>query len=177
MHPPRIYRASYIGLHCYFLTFCTGNRRPVFVAEALVSPVLTQFRQSLTDWGFANLAYCFMPDHVHVLCEARREDADLLPCVSDAKQRSGYAFAQWAGSRLWQPGFYDHVLRNEDRVPAVVRYIMGNPVRAGLTRQLGEYAFCGSDVYSTEEIIACLETWSPPWATAAKTARFEVRQP
>ena len=161
MHPPRIRRFPYTGLQRYFLTFCTDRRRPIFTGGSAVSLVLGHFRESTARHGFANLAYCFMPDHLHLLCEAEREDADLLPFVSNAKQRSGYAFKKSNGHRLWQVGFYDHVLRDGDRVPAVIRYIMENPVRAGLTSRMGEYQFCGSEKYSIEEIAACPEIWSP----------------
>jgi REP-associated tyrosine transposase len=162
MHPPRIPGFPYVGLQRYFLTFCTEQRRLVFTCGAAVGPVLEQIRQSSTRHGFANLAYCFMPDHVHLLLEGRREDADLCPCVSDAKQRSGFEFRQSAPYRLWQTGYYDHVLRDEDNVFAVVRYIFENPVRAGLASGVGEYKVCGSDVYSIDQILACPEVWSPP---------------
>jgi putative transposase len=161
VHPPRIPGFPYVGLQRYFLTICTDHRRPVFVCAPVVLPVLAQFRRSTARFGFAVLAYCFMPDHVHFLYEAMREDADLLSCISDAKQRSGYAFRRSNGNRLWQVGFYDHVLRDDDRVPVVIRYIVENPVRAGLATRLGDYEFCGSDRYSMEEIAACNEVWSP----------------
>jgi putative transposase len=161
MHPPRIRLFAYTGLQRYFLTLCTDERCPVFVCESTVSLVLGHFRQSIAQHGFVNLAYCFMPDHLHLLCEARREDAHLVPFVSDAKQRSGYAFRRSTGHRLWQPGFYDHVLRDEDRALSVVRYIMTNPMRAGLASRLGEYDFCGSDAYSVEELLACPDIWDP----------------
>lgn len=44
---------------------------------------------------------------------------------------------------------------------AVVRYVVTNPVRAGLVRDLGEYPFCGSDLFSMDEIRACSEMWDP----------------
>jgi REP element-mobilizing transposase RayT len=162
MHPPRLRHFSYVGLHRYFLTVCTDGRRPVFVSEQAVSPVLAQFRQSATASGFAILAYCLMPDHLHLLQEAEREDAALLPSIALAKQLSGHAFSLTAGRRLWERGFYDHVLRDEDGTLAVINYIIGNPVRAGIRRSLGEYEFCGSDKYSMEEICACTEIWCPP---------------
>ena len=40
---------------------------------------------------------------------------------------------------LWQPGFYDHALRGEEDRLAVARYIVANPLRAGLVRRLGDY--------------------------------------
>ncbi len=158
----------------YFLTLCVHMRRPVFTSADTVSPALGQFRHSAERYGFAQLAYCFMPDHLHLLSEARTVESDLVRFVHDAKQRTGYAFKRRTGERLWQPGFYDHVLRDEDDVVAVVRYIVTNPVRAGLAREIGEYPFCGSDVFSMDEIRACSEMWDP--GSQRKTKR-RARQP
>lgn len=39
----------------------------------------------------------------------------------------------------WQPAFHDHALRkDEDRIN-VARYIVANPLRAGLVERLGDY--------------------------------------
>jgi REP element-mobilizing transposase RayT len=35
--------------------------------------------------------------------------------------------------RLWQDRFHDHVLRKNENAPAVVQYILDNPIRKGLT--------------------------------------------
>ena len=102
-----------------------------------------------------------MPDHLHLLCEARTVESGLVSFVHDAKQRTGYAFARRTRTRLWQQGFYDRILRDEDDMLAVVRYIVTNPVRAGLARDVGEYPFCGSDLFSMDEICACSELWDP----------------
>lgn len=53
---------------------------------------------------------------------------------------------------LWQPGYYERILRDDDSTNAVIRYIWENPIRAGLTKQLGEYPYCGSDVYELSDI-------------------------
>ena len=111
--------------------------------------------------AFQVIAYCFMPDHLHLLCEGLAVDSSLTAFVHDAKLRSGYTAIRRTGHRLWQEGFYDHVLRDEDAAVSVVRYIVANPVRAGLAREIGKYPFCGSDVYSMDEIRACLQTWEP----------------
>ncbi len=161
VHPPRVRAFSYTGLRRYFLTLCVHMRRPVFTSAEAVSPVLEQFRHSAGEHGFAHLAYCFMPDHLHLLCEARTVESGLVSFVHDAKQRTGYAFARRTRTRLWQQGFYDRILRDEDDMLAVIRYIVTNPVRAGLARDVGEYPFCGSDLFSMDEICACSELWDP----------------
>jgi putative transposase len=161
MRPPRVPGFSYVGLRRYFLTICVRGRRPVFISHETVSAVLAHFRQSAERHGFDSLAYCFMPDHVHLVCQARTAVSDFGAFVHDAKQRSSYAFKRSTAERLWQDGYYDHVLRDEDKLLSVVRYVLSNPVRAGLARAIGEYPFCGSDLYSMDEICACGEMWTP----------------
>jgi len=67
--------------------------------------------------------------------------------------RSGFAFARRSGRRLWQDGYYDHVLRDDESTIAVARYIFENPVRAGLARRVEEYPHSGSEVFSMAEIL------------------------
>jgi len=40
---------------------------------------------------------------------------------------------------VWQPGFHDHALRKEEDVRAVARYVVANPLRAGLVQRIGDY--------------------------------------
>ena len=60
------------------------------------------------------LAYCVMPDHVHVLLEGMTETADLRDAVARWKQRTGYIWRRCYGAQLWQPGYHDRVLREGD---------------------------------------------------------------
>ena len=122
---------------------------------------LTQFRESARAFAFEITAYCFMPDHAHLLCIALSDASDLVAFVAAAKQQTAYRFSKSIQGRLWQKGFYDHVLRDDDQTLAVVRYIVTNPVRAGLTTGIGDYPFCGSDAYSIQEIAGCQEMWTP----------------
>jgi len=46
-----------------------------------------------------------------------------------------------ARGRLWDRGVHDHALRSDESLRAVARYIVLNPVRAGLVRKVGLYPF------------------------------------
>ena len=69
------------------------------------------------------------------------------------KQRTGFDWKTRTGARLWQAGFYDRVLREHDDTRAVVRYIVMNPVRAGLVTEAGDYPWTGSLRYTLTEIL------------------------
>jgi putative transposase len=100
---------------------------------------------------FRVLAYCFMPDHLHLLVQGESDGADLQRFVKDWKQMTGFKHAKGYGFRLWQVGFFDYVLRSDEDTNRHAQYILSNPIRAGLTHTIGEYPFAG-----------CVETWSEP---------------
>jgi putative transposase len=105
--PPRVAGFSYKGPHRYFLTICTFNRQKFFADAATVSDTLLQFRKTSTAEAFAISAYCFMPDHSHLLVEGLSDRSDLKRFCKLAKQRSGQLHARKHGGPLWQEGYYD----------------------------------------------------------------------
>jgi len=102
-----------------------------------------------------------MPDHVHLLLEGCNEDADLRSAMHTWKQRTGSEWKRRFGQRLWQSGYYDYVLRDEDSVPAIVKYIIGNPVRAGIVADASQYPFTGSSRYRLEDLADGVMDWRP----------------
>ena len=72
-YPRHLPTFSYVGLHRYFLTWCTESRLGLFVTSNAVELVKLQILRAAGDEAFALLAYCFMPDHVHLLIEARSD--------------------------------------------------------------------------------------------------------
>jgi putative transposase len=159
--PARLKAFDYVGYHRYFLTFCTNERRLVFIAPEPVACVLTQFRRAATAYGVALSAYCFMPDHVHLLAEGTHVNADGRTFISRAKQLSGFHFAKAFGHRLWQHYGYEHVLRAQEDTLGVARYLLANPIRAGLCDDVREYPYVGSDVYSIVEIAEAVQMAKP----------------
>jgi REP element-mobilizing transposase RayT len=85
-----------------------------------------------------------MPDHVHWMFELRA--ADLPDIARRMKSSSALALNRLAGRRstVWQPGYFDHALRTEESLARQALYILGNPVRAGLAGQIGEYPYAWS---------------------------------
>ena len=45
--------------------------------------------------------------------------------------------------QLWQRGYFDHIVRREEKLGQVAEYILNNPVRAGLVRDWAQYQFSG----------------------------------
>lgn len=41
---------------------------------------------------------------------------------------------------VWQEGYHDHAVRSEEDLRKLARYVVANPVRAGLVERLGNYS-------------------------------------
>jgi REP-associated tyrosine transposase len=136
-YPKHLDSFDYLGLHRYFLTFCTHDRQSLFHIAAHVALVESHFLQTAEAMGFADLAHCFMPDHLHAAVEGRDENADLKAFVARMKQYTEFHFKKTFGRQLWQRYGYEHVIRHDEPTRAIIRYILENPIRAGLVRAVG----------------------------------------
>jgi len=94
-----------------------------------------------------------MPDHIHLLVEGTTSEANLRRFVKLSKQRSGFGFARVTGQRLWQDGYFERVLRKDEDAKEIARYILENPVRAGLVKWPAEYRYLGSTVWNIDALI------------------------
>ncbi len=88
-------------------------------------------------------AYCVMPDHVHLVVSPS-PSCDIVQFVGAFKN-----LAQRAAWRLgvrgafWQRSFWDHFVRSDEDLNAVIAYVLNNPVRAGLADTPEAYRFAG----------------------------------
>jgi putative transposase len=157
-NPGHLKAFGYIGPYGYFLTFCTDSRRRLFVTGERVDLVLSQIERSIAEESFSISAYCFMPDHLHLLIEGRAESSDCRRFITRGKQFSGFHYAKTFGRRLWQRYGYERVLRDDEVTLIVARYILENPLRANLVRRTEDYPFTESRVYSLREILDAAST-------------------
>jgi putative transposase len=132
MRPRRLAGFEYRGFFHYSLTMCTFRRRAYFRRPEIVDGVRGIFFDHASLAGVVVSAYCFMPDHVHLVVSGREDAADLVRFARRSRQRSGFALRPLLRERLWQDGYYEHILRDHESLASTIRYIAQNPVRAGL---------------------------------------------
>ncbi len=137
-HRLRTGRFSQTG-RLYLLTTVTLNRRPLFGDLMFARRVIQQMRLSDQQERCRSLAWVLMPDHVHWLVELK--GGSLAGLMREFKSRSSCALyaAGAARTRIWQRGFHDRALRKEEDVKAAARYIVANPIRAGLVGRVRDY--------------------------------------
>jgi REP element-mobilizing transposase RayT len=155
--PPRLCDFDYRGIYGYSLTICAFDRRRHFESNECVEETLAHLLRTGADYRFVIVAYCFMPDHLHALVDATAVDSDFRKFTSMFKQRAAYAYRRSDSEPLWQEGYYDRVLRSDEAHLPVAAYIVANPLRANLCKDLREYPFFGSERYTRDELIEAVQ--------------------
>ena len=151
--PAHLKTFNYTGLHRYHLTFCTDNRRRIFTSPPTVELVLLQISRTSAEQQFAIIAYCFMPDHLHLLIEGQSDASDCREFIKKFKQYSGFYYTKQFQQKLWQRYGFEHVLRDNEVTTKVAKYILENPIRAGLVSNPLDYLFVGSLVYDLKDLL------------------------
>ena len=123
---------------------CTFERRTYFTDDRTVDVIRSELLRTASAYDVEVIAYCFMPNHLHVVIEGMTEKADLLKFTAMFRQRSGHRYRQRNDGDLWQEGYVDRFLREDEATLDVVQYLVANPLRAGLCRDIREYPYVGS---------------------------------
>ena len=129
----RVGRASLRG-QVYHIVTSTRERTPTFADFYLARTAIRVLIEEDRLGQVTTLAFVLMPDHLHWLLQLE-EDIAIARVVGRVKS----LIARRCGEAVWQPGFYDHALRKDEDLAAVARYIVANPLRAGLVKRLGDY--------------------------------------
>jgi putative transposase len=133
------------------------NRVRHFANADAVTVVQSQIVRAAAEERFAFTAYCFMPDHVHLLVEGESAASDCKRFIARAKQYSGFYFARAFRTPLWQRYGFERVLRECEPTITCARYIVANPVRAGLATSPLDYPHWGSSRFPREALIDAIE--------------------
>jgi REP element-mobilizing transposase RayT len=126
----------------YFLTTACARRRRHF-ADFATACVAARVLSSPRVWADASLlAWVLMPDHWHGLVVVG-ERYSLSTLMQRAKTNSSRDIAISTGiaGPIWQAGFHDHALRADEDLAKAARYLVANPIRAGIAADLREYPF------------------------------------
>ncbi|KAA1188976.1 transposase [Pseudohalioglobus sediminis] len=122
----------------YLITTATYGRQPIFSDLVLGRCVVHSLRDA--HGAARTLAFVVMPDHLHWLMQLQA-GPDLSAVIRHVKSRSSHAVQQRLGTQtpVWQRGFHDHALRREEHILNCARYVIANPLRAGLVERVGDY--------------------------------------
>lgn len=97
-------------------------------------------------------AYAIMPNHVHLVFDTRSTCDDSVKGTSKYPASAIMENLKWYTAlkanqllnrrgAFWQNESYDHVIRNQEEFNRIVRYVINNPVKAGLTDSWDDYPY------------------------------------
>ncbi len=135
---PRFARAIAVGC-AHHITQRGTNREPVFFTNGDREVYLDWLKTSARQAQLRILAYCLMPNHIHLIAIPDESDS-----IAVALRRAHGRYAIYLNSRrgrtghLWQNRYYSCALEGA-HLSTAFRYVERNPLRAGLAQQIEEY--------------------------------------
>ena len=156
--PLRLKYYNYNANGSYFITFCTHDRQNTLVSHYTtdVSYTITRIWANYSEYGkiaqnvienFTNDfgvkidCFCIMPNHVHLLLSINDETiVDQIDKRSVISKVVGYIkmnatkeiCSKFGKQKIWQRGFYDHVIRNQQDYDEIAKYVQENPYKWNL---------------------------------------------
>jgi putative transposase len=136
--------------------------------QDLASAVLHALSCLLEKWQCRPHAYVVMPDHWHALLTTSPPN-DISRVMTSVKTQSALKVGRTVKGigTIWQPGFHDHVCRNEDDFFNALTYIHWNPVAAELV--------ASPEAWPWSSWYAYAEGGSPPIPTVPIGGSFDSR--
>jgi REP element-mobilizing transposase RayT len=122
----RLKNYNYTSDGYYFITVCTYYRRPYIVGKN--RDVVAQFIEHISTKikGVSIDFYVLMPTHIHLILILEQCELKLGEVVRRLKAVT----SKQSGIKLWQPNYYEHVIRNERALRKIREYIISNPLAA-----------------------------------------------
>ena len=143
--------------HCYHTISTTADRSPVFSNPELAMMVLDTIQFIRRDKAQV-LAFALMPDHLHFLV-VPKPPFTISQVMQSTKGYSSRVINKVNGvkGKLWQQGFYDRVIRDEEQLNQTIAYIHENPVKAGLCLNAAGYQFSSAWPGAETDLAAFLD--------------------
>ncbi|MFL7792996.1 MAG: transposase [Anaerolineae bacterium] len=134
----------------YFLTCVAQERQPVFANEPNIELLRETMRRVKEIHPFQMRAYAFMHDHLHLMIFVPNETS--ISRIMHSIQRNftvNYkkAHGLTESVKMWQHGFWDHVIRDERDFVDHFHYIHYNPVKHGYVSRPEDYPHTSFRIY------------------------------
>jgi len=125
----------------YHITARGVRRSPIYEDKVDYRRFLALFRGIANDLGWLCHTYCQMPNHYHLVLETP------APNLSVGMQHLNSRYAAWFNWRhgyeghVFERRFYSGLVESNAHFLELARYVVLNPVRAGLCRRPKEWTF------------------------------------
>jgi REP element-mobilizing transposase RayT len=129
----------------FFVTMCTLHRQSFPSLDSTHNAFVAYARRA-EHFNIAVGRYVIMPDHVHFFVCGGAEFV-LGDWIKGLKRSIHNALPRPRPERLWQPGFFDHLLRSDESYAEKWTYVRDNPVRAGFATTAAAWPYAGEIIH------------------------------
>jgi putative transposase len=133
--PPRLQIAG----GTYHLTSRGNRRQRIFLDDQDRRTFLGIFAAVVGRRGWRCSAYCLMPNHYHLVVETPEPDISNGMQDLNSRHAAGFNWRYGLTGHLFQGRFHSILVEREEHFLELTRYLMLNPVRAGLCARPGEW--------------------------------------
>ncbi|MGA7564389.1 MAG: transposase [Desulfobaccales bacterium] len=137
----RLQERNYQGEISVSFTLCIKDRVQLFKSASVVNIFINILKYQVEKSSCIIPVVCFMPDHQHLIVTGNDSNSDILLFIKQYKQKTGHWLSQNQSTARWQKDFFDHIIRKDEGLVNVARYILDNPVRKGLVANWNEYPY------------------------------------
>jgi len=155
-HSHRLPDDYYRGHVCIAFDACLRDGGAGLSEPGVVRECVSIMRAAFTQYACVAPAYCFMPDHLHIVVRGTQPSSDVLSAMKLFKQRSGFWFSGRRPTLRWQKDFYDRTLHSDSEIVDRVWYVFGNPVRRGLVEHWWDYPASGTIGVALEDVVGAV---------------------
>tara|TARA_Y100000780_G_C13488973_1_gene341507 strand:- start:107 stop:571 length:465 start_codon:yes stop_codon:yes gene_type:complete len=123
----------------YSVTICCVQRADLF--ENFENACMAARAIFYMQKNVNTICYTVMSDHLHWLFQVKA--LSLSEVVRQFKSLTTVKINALSGDKgpIWQQNYFDHQIRNERDLIIQARYIVANPLRAGIVQKIEQYPF------------------------------------
>jgi len=125
---------NYIAGGTYFFTLVTSDRTKFFTDERYIESFLSALSTIQEYHHFDLIAYCVLPDHIHLILTLAEDDKDFSSRIKEIKKMTTKESREFSGDRnliIWQKRFWEHTIRDQEDFQNCFDYIHYNPIKHG----------------------------------------------
>ena len=150
----RKYIRNYVEGGTFFFTLVTHDRNAIFHDSSSIEVCLSIIKQTQKYHPFELVAFCFIPDHLHVLVTLPDGQKDYSTIIKEIKRKVTKDL-RWEHNTpsliVWQKRFWERTIRDEHDFKIHFDYIHYNPIKHGFVENLDDWKWSSFSYYFGEK--------------------------
>ncbi|NMC16104.1 MAG: transposase [Chloroflexi bacterium] len=132
------FKRNYFQGGTYFFTLVTYKRVKIFLDDICTESFFDALGKVKDTHHFELLAYCVLPDHIHLLMTLDNTDSNFSSRIKEIKRKATLAIREHLQNpslHVWQDRFWEHTIRDDNDLKMHFDYIHYNPIKHGYSEK------------------------------------------